>query len=113
MEILERIFSVIFQDNAVRSREELSEIFETNDRAVRRLIREARRRGVPIIPVSTGGYKLAQTNEEKQKLLKLYRGRAMDELVTYSALRKILQIDGQLTADELVAEACGGIADAR
>lgn len=111
MEVLERIFNVVFQDNTVRTRAELSELFDTSDRAVRNLIREARRRGVPIIPVASGGYKLAQTNEEKQKLLKLYRGRAMDELVTYSALRKTLQIDGQLTADELLAEVYGGIAD--
>ena len=102
MNMLDRIFGVVFQDNMIRSREELAEIFDTSDRAVRKLIREARRQGVPIMALPEGGYKLAQTNEEKQKLLHMYKGRAMDELTTYSALSKTLQLDGQLCVEELL-----------
>ena len=100
--MLERVFRVVFEDNNIRSREELVDIFNIPDRSVRNLIREARRQGIPIMALPNGGYKLAQTNEEKQKLLHMYRGRAMDELVTYSALRKSLQLDGQITVEELL-----------
>lgn len=102
MDILERVFNVVFEDNNIRSREELVDILNVPDRTVRNLIREARRQGIPIMALPNGGYKLAQTNEEKQKLLHMYRGRAMDELVTYSALRKTLQLDGQITVEELL-----------
>ena len=100
--MLERVFGVVFEDNNIRSREELVDIFNIPDRSVRNLIREARRQGIPIMALPNGGYKLAQTNEEKQKLLHMYRGRAMDELVTYSALCKTLQLDGQITVEELL-----------
>ena len=102
MDILERVFRVIFEDDNIRSREELAEIFDTSDRAVRNLIRQARRQGIPIMALPNGGYKMASTDEEKQKLLHMYKGRAMDELVTYSALRKTLQLDGQITVEELL-----------
>ena len=100
--MLERVFGVVFEDNNIRSREELVDIFNIPDRSVRNLIREARRQGIPIMALPNGGYKLAQTNEEKQKLLHMYRGRAMDALVTYSALCKNLQLDGQLSVEELL-----------
>ena len=67
--MLERVFRVVFEDNNIRSREELVDIFNIPDRSVRNLIREARRQGIPIMALPNGGYKLAQTNEEKQKLL--------------------------------------------
>lgn len=102
MEILERVFRVVFEDNNIRSREELVDIFNVSDRAVRNLIREARRQGVPIMALPDGGYKLAETNEEKQKLLHMYRGRAMDELTTYSALSKTLQLDGQMSVEDML-----------
>ena len=100
--MLERVFRVVFEDNNIRSREELADIFNLPDRTVRNLIRKARRQGIPIMALPDGGYKLAQTNEEKQKLLHMYRGRAMDELVTYSALSKTLQLDGQISVEELL-----------
>ncbi len=102
MNILERVFNVVFEDNNIRSREELVDILNVPDRTVRNLIREARRQGIPIMALPNGGYKLASTDEEKQKLLHMYKGRAMDELVTYSALRKSLQLDGQITVEELL-----------
>ena len=100
--MLERVFKVIFEDNNIRSREELADIFKLPDRSVRNLIRKARRQGIPIMALPDGGYKLAQTNEEKQKLLHMYRGRAMDELTTYSALSKTLQLDGQMSVEEML-----------
>lgn len=100
--MLERVFRVVFEDNNVRSREELVDIFNIPDRSVRNLIRKARRQGIPIMALPDGGYKLAQTNEEKQKLLHMYRGRAMDELVTYSALSKTLQMDGQISVEDML-----------
>ena len=102
MNMLERVFRVVFEDNRIWSREELVDILNVPDRTVRNLIREARRKGMPIMALPGGGYKLAQTNEEKQKLLHMYRGRAMDELVTYSALSKTLQLDGQMSVEEML-----------
>ena len=100
--MLERVFRVVFEDNNIRSRQELVDIFNIPDRAVRNLIRKARRQGIPIMALPDGGYKLAQTNEEKQKLLHMYRGRAMDELTTYSALSKTLQLDGQMSVEDML-----------
>lgn len=100
--MLERVFKVVFEDNNIRSRQELVDIFNIPDRSVRNLIRKARRQGIPIMALPDGGYKLAQTNEEKLKLLHMYRGRAMDELVTYSALSKTLQLDGQISVEEML-----------
>ena len=102
MDILERVFRVVFEDDTIRSREELVDILNVPDRTVRNLIRDARRQGIPIMALPNGGYKMASTDEEKQKLLHMYKGRAMDELVTYSALRKTLQLDGQITVEELL-----------
>ena len=107
--MLERVFRVVFEDNNIRSRQELVDIFNIPDRAVRNLIRKARRQGIPIMALPDGGYKLAQTNEEKQKLLHMYRGRAMDELTTYSALSKTLQLDGQISVEEMLEAVGGGI----
>ena len=42
--MLERVFRVVFEDNNIRSREELADIFNLPDRTVRNLIRKARRR---------------------------------------------------------------------
>lgn len=46
---MERIFKVVFEDHNVRSRKELADIFNLPDRAVRNLIRKARRQGIPIM----------------------------------------------------------------
>ena len=93
----------LFSDGFVWTREELSALMDMPDRAIRNMIREARRQGVPIMALPNGGYKLAQTNEEKQKLLHMYRGRAMDELITYSALSKTMQLDGQISVEDMLA----------
>ena len=60
------------------------------------MIREQRRQGVPIVALKDGGYKLAETEEEKQALLAMYRKRALDELDTCSRLAKAMQVDGQM-----------------
>ena len=94
----------LFSDGSVWTRKELSNITNMPDRAIRNMIREARRQGVPIMALPDGGYKLAQTSEEKQKLLHMYRGRAMDELCTYSALSKTMQLDGQISVEDICME---------
>ena len=43
-----------------------------------------------------GGYKLAETDEEKKMLLAMYRKRALDEMDTYRRLAKSMQVDGQM-----------------
>ena len=93
----------LFSDGSVWTREELSTLTDMPDRAIRNMIREARREGVPIMALPNGGYKLAETCEEKQKLLHMYRGRAMDELCTYSALSKTMQLDGQISVEDMLA----------
>ena len=93
----------LFSDGSIWTRQELSNITNQPDRAIRNMIREARRQGVPIMALPNGGYKLAQTSEEKQKLLHMYRGRAMDELCTYSALSKTMQLDGQISVEDMLA----------
>ena len=103
---LEHILEGIFSNGSVRGRQELSEILGVPDRTVRNIIRRARRDGLPIMALPDGGYKIAQTNEEKQKLLRMYRGRAMDELRTYSALKKSLQLDGQISVADFTSTLC-------
>lgn len=84
------------------TRPELSALTELNDRAVRREIRALRRAGVPVIPLPGGGYKLAETEEEKSTLFRLYKGRALDMLRTVSLLKKSMSIDGQISVDEIM-----------
>ena len=94
----------MFSDGSVWTRSELVMLLDLPDRSIRTMIREARRQGLPIMALPNGGYKLAQTQEEKQKLLHMYRGRAMDELCTYSALSKTMQLDGQLSVEDMLQE---------
>ena len=96
------LFEVLFSEGEIWTRQELSTFFATPDRSIRNMIREARREGIPIMALPGGGYKLAETQEEKQKLLHMYRGRALDELKTYSELRKTLQLDGQISVEEMM-----------
>ena len=84
------------------TRENLETLTGMPDRANRRMIREQRRQGVPIVALKDGGYKLAETEEEKQALLAMYRKRALDELDTYSRLAKSMQLPGQMTVEELL-----------
>ena len=93
----------LFKGGARWTRKDLALIFQVPDRSIRNMIREARRQGLPIMALPNGGYKLAQTSEEKQKLLHMYRGRAMDELTTYSALSKTMQLDGQISVVDMLA----------
>lgn len=93
----------LFGDGSIWTRKELTLLTDMPDRSIRNMIREARRQGVPIMALPNGGYKLAQTSEEKQKLLHMYRGRAMDELTTYSALSKTMQLDGQISVEDMLA----------
>lgn len=79
------------------TRKNLEALTGMPDRANRRMIREQRRQGVPIVALKDGGYKLAETEEEKQALLAMYRKRALlDELDTCSRLAKAMQVDGQM-----------------
>lgn len=99
------------QPNTVYSRSALSANMGIDDRAMRKQIRIQRRNGLPIVPVRGGGYKLAETEAEKRELLNLYRGRALDELTTYSRLLKAMQVDGQMTVDDLLLEVVMGAAE--
>ena len=89
------ILYALFEGGKVISRKELAAIFDVSDRRMRKYIQKARRQGIPIMALPDGGYKLAETYEEKLALLHMYKGRAMDELTTYSALKKTFQLDGQ------------------
>lgn len=86
----------------VYRREWLARLMGTDDRTMRAKIREQRRAGVPIMALPDGGYKLAETTEEKTQLLNMYRKRALDELTTYSKLCKSMQLEGQIHMDELI-----------
>lgn len=78
------------------SRKNLEALTGMPDRENRRMIRAQRRQGVPIVALKDGGYKLAETDEEKKMLLAMYRKRALDELDTYRRLAKSMQVDGQM-----------------
>lgn len=81
------------------SRKNLESLTGMPDRANRHMIRAQRRQGVPIVALPDGGYKLAETDEEKKALLDMYRKRALDELATYSMLAKAMQVDGQMEVE--------------
>lgn len=57
--------------------------------------------------LNDGGYRLAETDEDKKALLDMYRKRALDELDTYSRLAKAMQVPGQMTVEELLEKARG------
>lgn len=78
------------------TRKNLEALTGMPDRANRNMIRAQRRQGVPIVALPGGGYKLAETDEEKKMLLAMCRKRALDELATYSMLAKAMQVDGQM-----------------
>ena len=77
------------------SRANLAALMGVPDRQMRRVIREQRRKGVPIVAMPDGGYKLAETEAEKKRLLAMYRVRALDELETYTMLDAYLRGEGQ------------------
>ncbi len=90
--------------STVYGRKHLASLMGLDDRSMRAQIRAQRRAGVPIVALKDGGYKLAETPEEKAQLLNMYRTRALDELTTYSRLLKAMQCDGQITVEELMTE---------
>lgn len=84
------------------TRQNLEVLTGMPDRANRQMIRAQRRQGVPIVALPDGGYRLAETDEDKKALLDMYRKRALDELATYSMLAKAMQVPGQMTVEELL-----------
>jgi biotin operon repressor len=86
----------ILSCGGVWTRERLAAVLATNDRNMREKIRAARKKGVPVMALPGGGYKLAETDAEKRQLLHLYMGRAMDELETYNKLVKGMRLEGQM-----------------
>lgn len=92
----------IFQStDAVFSREDLCNMTGRDDRTIRNNIADARELGIPIVPVKTGGYKMAKTEDEKAALLHLYRKRALKELYLYNRLAREMQVPGQLKMEEV------------
>ena len=63
-----RTIEAAFQTGLAFSRSQLSRIANKDDRTVRENIRLLRRAGVPIVALKDGGYKLAETPEEKAQL---------------------------------------------
>ena len=84
------------------TRKNLETLTGMPDRENRRMIRAQRRQGVPIVALKDGGYRLAETDEAKKALLDMYSKRWLDELDTYRLLAKSMQVDGQMTVEELL-----------
>lgn len=84
------------------SRDELAFLTGKPDRTVRRDIRQLRREGVPVMSLPDGGYKLAQTEAEKAEMLHQIKGRALDLLRTHSLMAHNMELDGQVTLNELL-----------
>lgn len=93
------------EKNTTYSRVILAMLMGMDDRAMRAEVRAQRRAGIPIVSIKGGGYKIAETDQEKLHLLRQYRTRAMDELVTYYKLLKSMQVDGQISVEDIIAEA--------
>ena len=76
-------------ENAVR-REELCRITGKDDRVNRDAIREARKRGVPIVVSPRGGYYITEDEAEITHLRNEMLSRAMDMLQTASRLKVLI-----------------------
>lgn len=87
------------------TRKNLEALTGMPDRANRHMIRAQRRQGVPIVALPDGGYRLAETDEDKKMPLDMYQKRFLDELTTYHLLAKAMQVDGQMTVEELLEKA--------
>ena len=70
----------------IYARKELSGILSLSDKKMREIIRQERKRGVPILALKTGGYKLAQNRREWEQLINDYIHRGRDELHTAKVL---------------------------
>lgn len=95
---------VKLNDGKVHSKTQLAEETGLNDRAMRNEIRKMREAGIPVVPMEQGGYKIAQTDAERERLLKQYRGRALSLLRTYNRLLKEWQVPGQLSMRDILIE---------
>lgn len=84
------------------TRSQLAELTHRPDRYVRLEIRRLRREGMPIMSIKRGGYKLASTPEEQEEMLHQLKGRALDLLRTHSIMSNALQVDGQISLQELL-----------
>ena len=99
--------------NAV-SRKWLSEVTGLSDRQVRQLIASERERGAPIISSSkSAGYYLAETEAEKQIILRELGTRISKLAKEYRAISKTVKPDGQMdfALDELAINMIGASVD--
>ena len=94
-EIREAVLDYLRKHPDGASREQLMLVAGTDDRTVRRAVRELRRKHYPI-----GNARIGYTfgaNAGLRKTIAEMRSKALDQLVTAAALEKCLTIDGQET----------------
>lgn len=96
---MERI-KELFKEGRIWTRRRLAQELGVSDREVRRMIQRARRQGVPIVALPGGGYKRAETPEEKKRLLNMYLSRATNEFKTYHLIRQTLYHPQQTRLEE-------------
>lgn len=96
---MERI-KELFKDGRIWTRRSLAKELEVSDRAARKMIQQARRQGVPIVALKGGGYKRAETPEEKTQLLQMYLTRATNEFKTYHLIRQSIHHPRQMRLEE-------------
>ena len=95
------------KENAI-TRDSLRCLTGMSDRAVRRMIADERAMGVPIISCShSAGYYLAETEAEKQIILRELGSRIAKMAKVYRAISKTLQADGQLDMQTLALDVIG------
>ena len=95
------------KENAI-TRACLCAITGFSDRAVRHMIAEERAKGVPIISCShSAGYYMAETEEEKQIILRELGSRISKMAKAYRAIRNTLQAEGQLDLQALAIDMVG------
>lgn len=90
-----------FPEGVTLTRAQLQALWDMPDRSVRRRITELRRAGEPIVACPEGGYKLAETAEERRMLLGQYWARIKDQLYTVRKLEKLMQCDGQISVEDM------------
>lgn len=90
----------LFGGQKVWTRRRLAAALGTTDRQARKEIEKARRNGIPIVALPGGGYKIAETPEEKSQLLQMYLSRATNEFKTYHMLRQNLYHPKQMENKE-------------
>lgn len=85
-----------FPEGVVLSRQQLSMLWQIPDRSVRQEIQALRDKGVFIVGLPEGGYKLAETEEERSLLIAQYKSRMKSFAHTVKALEGARQIEGQM-----------------